>query len=110
MVREASPPVDVDPRRPLPPLRQHTHSLRLERISMSYDTGVKRWVASKYQLSLDQIAEVSFDVQYAGECATLDPTLQLEIDVHMHDGTQHLFTRSVRDFGQIINEVVEAAS
>jgi hypothetical protein len=102
--------VDVDPRRPLPPLRQHAHSLRLERISMSYDAGVKRWVASKYQLSLDQIAEVSFDVQYAGECATLDPTLQLEIDVHMHDGTQHLFTRSVRDFGQIINEVVEAAS
>jgi hypothetical protein len=102
--------VDVDPRRPLPALRQHAHALRRERESMSYDNGVKRWVADRYRLSLEQIAEVSFDVQYAGECATLDPTLQLEIDVHMLDGTQHLFTRSVRDFGKIINEVVEAAS
>ena len=45
-----------------------------------------------------------------GGLADLDPHMQLEIDVHLTDGTQHLFTRDVRDFGQIVNEVLAQAS
>jgi hypothetical protein len=77
---------------------------------MTYDDAVKRWIASTSGLPLERIREVSFDVEPAAGSQTLDPRMQLEIDVHMTDGTQHLFTRGVRDFGQIVNEVLAQAS
>jgi hypothetical protein len=77
---------------------------------MTYDDAVKRWVANTYHLPLPEVEHVNFDVQYAGDTATLHPTFQLEIDVHMTDHTQHLFVRKARDFGTIVEEVLALAS
>ena len=77
---------------------------------MAYDDAVKRWIASTSGLPLERIRDVTLDVEQAADSRTLDPHMQLEIDVHMIDGTQHLFTRGVREFGQIVNEVLAQAS
>ena len=76
---------------------------------MAYDEAVKRWIASTSGLRLECIRDVTLDVEHAADSRTLDPHMQLEIDVHLTDGTQHLFTRDVRDFGQIVNEVLAQA-
>ena len=75
---------------------------------MTYDEAVKRWVATTYHLPLPQVDEVTFDVQYAPDPATLNPVV-LEIDVHMTDRTQHLFIRKGREFGTIVQEVLAQA-
>jgi hypothetical protein len=77
---------------------------------MTYDDAVKRWIASTSGLPFERIREVNFEVEPTADSRTLDPHMQLEIDVHMTDGTQHLFTRGVRDFGKIVNEVLDQAS
>jgi hypothetical protein len=105
--RQAAEAVDVDPGRPLPALRDARDT---GRPAMTYDEAVRRWVAKTYGLDYDEIGDVTFDVQYAAESRTLDPRLQLEIEVYMQDATQHLFVRSVSDFGRIISEVLELSS
>jgi len=69
--------------------------------------AVKRWVATTYHLPLEQIEDVTFEVEDAAGAADL--TARLVIEVRLVDGTQHLVTRCARDFGAIVNEVVAAA-
>ena len=76
--------------------------------AMTYDEAVKRWVAQTYNLPVRQVDQVTFDVQYGSDPATRHP-VQLEIDVHMIDHTQHLFMRSGREFGTIVEEVLAQA-
>jgi hypothetical protein len=78
-------------------------------MSPSQEDAVKLWASTAYALPLDDIEQVSFDVQYAN---LTDPraALQLEIDVRMADGHQHLFTRCVCEFGQIVDEVLDVAN
>jgi hypothetical protein len=75
---------------------------------MTYDDAVKRWVAQTYNLPVAQVDQVTFDVQHTPDPATSHPVL-LEIDVHMTDRTQHLFLRSGREFGAIVDEVLAQA-
>ena len=77
--------------------------------SPSQEDAVKLWASTAYALPLDDIEQVSFDVQYANLTDPREPHLQLEIDVRMADGHQHLFTRCVCEFGQIVDEVLDVA-
>jgi len=78
-------------------------------LSPSQEDAVKLWASTTYALPLENIEQVSFDVQYANVSDPREPHLQLEIDVRMADGHQHLFTRCVCEFGQIVDEVLAVA-
>jgi hypothetical protein len=116
VVGEATATLAVDPRRQLPAVCDGGDARRSEMTvpktppAMSYDGAVRRWVAETYRLDVADIDDVTFDVQYSGESPTLDPTLQLEIEVSLNDCTRYLFVRDVSDFGRIINEILELAN
>jgi hypothetical protein len=76
---------------------------------MTQEDAIKQWAARTYALPADAIERVTFDVQYADVRDPEDSSLQLEIDVRMAGGRQHLFTRRVCEFGQIIDEVLAAS-
>jgi hypothetical protein len=104
-------PLDLDGRRALPSLLEPADVApgSGDQMSPSQDDAVKLWASTAYALPLDDIEQVSFDVQYANLTDPREPHLQLEIDVRMADGHQHLFTRCVCEFGQIVDEVLDAA-
>jgi hypothetical protein len=116
VVREAATTVEIDPGRQLSAVRDGGDAGRSEMTesvtarAMKYDGAVRRWVAATYRLDPAEIDDVTFDVQYSGESPTLDPSLQLEIEVSLNDCTRYLFVRDVSDFGRIINEILEFAS
>jgi hypothetical protein len=76
---------------------------------MSRDDAIKHWVSKHYDLPLDDIASVRFDVENAERTMPARALPHLEIEVVMSDGHEHLYTRGVRDFGRIVEEVLEAA-
>jgi hypothetical protein len=108
-------PLDFDGRRALPSLLEPAlvapgsrHEMSSQ-MSPSQEDAIKVWASTAYALPLDDIEQVTFDVQYANLTDPREPHLQLEIDVRMADGHQHLFTRCVCEFGQIVDEVLDVA-
>jgi hypothetical protein len=106
LVGSPAPPLDLDAGRPLSPLFESALLAAGSEQGMSQEDAVKRWAATTYALALDEIERVRFEVQYANLSDPDAPTLELEIDVRMTDGHQHLFTRRVCEFGQIVEEVL----
>jgi hypothetical protein len=107
MVGQAAAALEVSARRALPSLCEPPDSGRTEGHRMSQEEAVKRWVADTYALPCDEIDQVTFDVQFASASSSGGDSLQLEIDVHVADGHQHLYVRPVCEFGRIVGEILE---
>jgi hypothetical protein len=108
LVRPAPHPLDLHAGRTLPAVLEPTQFAADPARPVTQDDAVKRWAASTYALPFAEIERVTFDVQHADIADPGAPSLELEIDVRMTDGHQHLFVRRVCEFGQIIDEVLAA--
>ena len=109
LVGSSPSPLDLDGRRALPSLLEPAFIAPGSGPVVSQEDAVKLWASTTYALPLADIEQVCFDVQYANVTDPHEPHLQLEIDVRMVDGHQHLYTRCVCEFGQIVDEVLAVA-
>jgi hypothetical protein len=107
VVGQAAAALEIGARRALPSLCESPDSGRGEVRPMSQEQAVKRWTADTYSLRFEEIDQVTFDVQLATTSSTGDETLQLEIDVLMADGHQHLFVRPACEFGKVVGEILD---
>jgi hypothetical protein len=106
LVRPAPQALDLRAGRSLPAVLE-PHRLATDSAQpMTQADAVKHWAATTYGLPFAEVERVTFDVQYADVADPNAPSLELEIDVRMTDGHQHLFVRRVCEFGQIIDEVL----
>jgi hypothetical protein len=87
-----------------------------ENAALSYEEAVRVWASRKFDIDLDRILSVDFEIRAGGSCPTCGPEVDASVEVRVRRPEQrvpeglHVYAFDHYDLGGLIREVLACAT